>query len=404
MIRLVTIFATVLLLAMSASAADPSAYVINSLGETLSRVNLTTGQVDNDMLTLGTGVWTSPSQIVIRDTLAYVINSTSDELQIINLNSISTTGWIDFPTGSNPYSMSFRDDQYAYVTLLWNNSVAKVDVLSQSIVRTDSVGRSPSGIMVVDNRAYICISAVTDEYEYEQGELCVWDLDGDSAIATVRMPTNPNALDMDRLGRLHVICVGDYATEFGKVVVFDTANMTPLDTLDLGGSPNTLRISPDDIAYLAAGGWVSGGEMYAYDALTLDILHGQANPMTTTTGCFFAEPFEDSSVFVVGFNDTLQAMNSSGVVSANYEVGDGPVHVAFDYVPGDINGDWMVDIGDLTVLINHLFISFAPIEYPSWRAFVDGDQMCDIGDLTHMINFLFLDGERPKIGPQWLRW
>ena len=35
------------------TAVEPTAYVINSSGETLSKINLTTGIVDNDILTLG---------------------------------------------------------------------------------------------------------------------------------------------------------------------------------------------------------------------------------------------------------------------------------------------------------------------------------------------------------------
>ncbi len=57
----------------------------------------------------------------------------------------------------------------------------------------------------------------------------------------------------------------------------------------------------------------------------------------------------------------------------------------------DCSPDDGVDIGDLTALINNLFITFTPLCCPS-EANCDGDAAdnIDIGDLTALINNLFL--------------
>ena len=61
---------------------------------------------------------------------------------------------------------------------------------------------------------------------------------------------------------------------------------------------------------------------------------------------------------------------------------------------GNVDCDLMerVDIGDLTVLIDHLFINFPPLECPD-EGNVDGDPegIVDVADLTSLIDHLFIN-------------
>jgi hypothetical protein len=56
----------------------------------------------------------------------------------------------------------------------------------------------------------------------------------------------------------------------------------------------------------------------------------------------------------------------------------------------------MVDLGDLTKLIDYLFISFTPAECTE-EANVDGDPsgLIDLGDLTALIDYLFISFTPP---------
>ncbi len=64
------------------------------------------------------------------------------------------------------------------------------------------------------------------------------------------------------------------------------------------------------------------------------------------------------------------------------------------YMPGDINRDRIVDIGDVIYLINYLFISGAsPDIFESGD--VNGDELIDIGDVVYLINYLFIGGSSP---------
>ncbi|UCC45606.1 MAG: VCBS repeat-containing protein [Candidatus Zixiibacteriota bacterium] len=66
----------------------------------------------------------------------------------------------------------------------------------------------------------------------------------------------------------------------------------------------------------------------------------------------------------------------------------------------DDDPDGVVDIGDLTTLIDYLFISFEPIGCPAeGNADGDPDQVVDIGDLTSIIDYLFISFEAPAPCP-----
>ncbi|UCC45613.1 MAG: hypothetical protein JSU65_06760 [Candidatus Zixiibacteriota bacterium] len=67
---------------------------------------------------------------------------------------------------------------------------------------------------------------------------------------------------------------------------------------------------------------------------------------------------------------------------------------------GNIDDDpeHLCDIGDLTRLIDYLFISFKPIDCPA-EANVDATPPVDIGDLTALIDFLFISFKQPALCP-----
>ncbi len=404
MLRICSVALLILCLSSVALAVAPTAYVVNSMGETLSKIDLKTGQVTNDIVVLGSDVDCSPNQVIVRDTLAYVLNSETDEIQRIDLRTETTVDFIDLGAGSNPYWMEFYNDRYLYVTRLWTNSLAKVDVVTGTVVAEDSVGKSPGGLVIYDHKAYIGITAMDDEYMYGQGRLAVYDCRADSVIKTFDVGTNPNNLAVDRDGRIHVVCTGDYYSTWGIVYVIDPDGDVIEDSLYLGGSPGMITIGPDNIAYLAAGGWYGDdGYMYAYDAGTLQVLYNETHPLVVAKGCMGAVAFQDSSVWSVGFYDTVEITDTSGAAAELYAVGDGPVHLGFNYVAGDISGDFMVDIGDLTILIDMLFISLNEPEYLKWRANVDGNFNVDMGDLTCMIEHLFITPSfKLRLGPTWL--
>jgi hypothetical protein len=64
------------------------------------------------------------------------------------------------------------------------------------------------------------------------------------------------------------------------------------------------------------------------------------------------------------------------------------------YDKGDLDHSGRIDIGDISLLIDHLFIDQQPLLYPD-EADVDGRLGVSIGDAYYLIRYIFLGGPAP---------
>jgi hypothetical protein len=64
---------------------------------------------------------------------------------------------------------------------------------------------------------------------------------------------------------------------------------------------------------------------------------------------------------------------------------------------GDANGDGQVDISDVILLINYLFIGGSPPE-PLSSGDANGDCVVDVADVVYLTNYLFTGGSIPRPG------
>lgn len=395
---------SVVLASKNVQAADPYAYVVNSVGETVSKINLTTGTVTNHILTLGSDVSSAPNQILIYGERGFVTNSLTNELQVIDIAAESTLTFWPMPTGSNPYWMSIYDNQTIFVSLTLLNSIARVNLQTGAIVGIDSVGVSPQQMLIHNHLLYISNTGLDYvNFTYGQGTVSVWDIRGDSLLTVISVGTNPQQLSVDADNRIHVICTGNYTDQFGIVYVIDQLSRTVTDSMPTGGSPGGLTMTDDNKGWLAAGGFATSGELYAYDAATLTLFHDASNPVPTGLGCTGVESWKNNSVFAITFANRVERYEADYTAGPAYTVGSGPSSLAINYLPGDVDGTWSVDIADLTRMVDHLFISFETFESPRWRGDVDGELGVDIGDLTRLIDHLFGSFAPLFPGAPWLR-
>ncbi|MBN2225860.1 MAG: hypothetical protein JW763_00700 [candidate division Zixibacteria bacterium] len=382
-------------------AIDPTAYVVNSEGETLSKINLTTGVVSNNIVILGTDVDCYPNQIIIRDTLAYVINSGTDEIQIIDLVTEQTVSFINTGASTNPYWMEFSDDRYAFVSFLLTNELAKVDMQKGNVVQTIPVGHSPEGVLITQGKVYVANSGYNwGTGDWEIGSVMVYDIASEMIIDTVYVDWNPQYMALDDSGRIHVVCTGDYYSSFGAIDVIDPATDTIMASFSIGGSPGQITIGPDHVAYLAGAGWTFSGYVYSYNSLNFDIYHDQSNPITVDLNCMTAVAYQDSTCFTGSFTDFINIIDSSGGDLGSYAVGDAPVHIDFNYLPGDANSDFAVNLLDILFLIDWIYTEGPKPSYAMWRANANGDFAYNLLDILYLIEYVYSDGPRPKVGPR----
>ncbi len=402
--RIIKTILFVIFIPTLAFSADKIAYILNSTGETLTKINMTTGVVTNDIVTIGSDVQSFPNQIVVRDSLAYVIASGTDELQIINLKSETTVDYINTGAFSNPYWMAFYDSQYVFVTLMLTNEVAKIDVLSGLVVDEITTGISPSGIVIFNHKAFVVCSGYDfDTYTFNPSTLGIYDLSDNSLVDEIDVGLNAQYAAVDNSGNIHVVATGNYYDINGEVYIINGDSHEIISNFPVGGSPGQINIGPDNVAYIAAAGWSMAGYIFSYNASTGEVYHNSENPIEVDLNCMAAVPFQDSTIFSASFStDYINVIDSAGNNHVNYAIGDGPVHLDFNYIPGDANGDFDLNILDVIYIINWKYKDGPQTITARWRADVNADLNYNILDIVYLINYKYKDGPRPKIGSTWL--
>jgi len=398
------VFAICLLLIMLTAAsisAQPFAYVINSTGETLSKIDLGTGTVTNNIVTLGTDINSFPNQIVIRDTLAYVVVSGTDEIQVIDLNTEETVRFFNTGDNTNPYWMAFYDSRYVYVSLLLTDQIAKIDLVNETISYF-ATGTAPSGVAIYDHKLFVvCSNYDFINFMTNLSDVYVYDIGPDTLVASIGVGENAQYAAVDAAGRIHAVATGDYFSSFGEVYIIDGDDFSIVDHFLIGGSPGQITIGPDNTAYLAAAGFSFSGYVFSYNSLTGAIYHDANNPIEVDLNCIAIAAYQDSTVFTGSFTDYVNVIDSSGNNSGSYAVGSGPSHIAFNFLPGDVNGDFEVNLLDILYYIDYKFKNGPDLPWPRWRGNVNGDYTYNLLDILSLIDYKFKGGPRPQVGPTW---
>jgi len=319
------IILVIILVGAGLALAQNSAYVINGTAETLSKINLESGQVQNHIVTLGA----VPNQVICHDEMLYVVNSISASLMVINPadNSIDTD--ILLPLNSNPWNVAVAGG-FAYVTGLATNSVYKLDLTSETVTNTWSVGQSPEGVIVSGNRLYVTNTAFDPyDFSYGQGSVSILDINNGDELERVNVSKNPQAIAVGPDGLINVICTGDYAAISGMIYFIDPWEMMAVDSLATGGFPVKFAINQAGVGFIAAGGWVNAGHVYSYDALNRNLIRGDNDPILVGTGSYGIAIDSIGNIYSVGqIANTVTQFEAEGGILDTYNVGSGPVSIA----------------------------------------------------------------------------
>lgn len=324
----VALLALVLTAQTAQSQVGKRAYVVNGTSETLSIIDLATGMVENDAIVLGD----SPGALALWDNRLYLVNSASNNIQVIDPETKTTTATIELGADNNPYGLAIAGSGIAYVSNFVSNTVFIVDLNGATVIDTITVGSSPEGVLLVGHELYVCNTAFDPiTYGYGQGTVSVIDIDSRTVKSSIQVGTNPQNLALGADSLLHVVTTGDYAEVTGAVFVIDPQQDSVVDTIQIGGQPGAIAVAPNGVAYLAAGGWTDKGTVFSYDSRTHQILHGEEEPILTPRGAIDVAADREGNLYVASLGtDQVARLAADGSVLASYDVGDGPTNVLID--------------------------------------------------------------------------
>jgi YVTN family beta-propeller protein len=285
-----------------------------------------------------------PNDLAFAGATGTLVNSTGNSLQFLDSSTWTPQGnplylGDDANAAPNPMKVALANGK-AYVTLLYANAVAVVDLATHQSLRRIPVGVAPTGIAADGSRVYVTNAGFTwnvetNMGEYQPGTISVIDAATDQVVGTVSAPLNPTVAKIAPDGRLHVVGTGNYADDPGAIAVYDL-QPGPLPhlagTVPLGGSPGSLAFSPSGSAYA---GNAAGG-LLKYNYRTLQIVRGTDRPIPLQPASEQPEGPTDltadtrGEIYAALFGkDRVVALDSStDTVTAEIPVGDGPEALA----------------------------------------------------------------------------
>ena len=244
-------------------------FVLNSGSETLSRIDLETGEVDNAFAALGY----MPNRFVCNTQYIYVANSGDNSVQKIDINTGSTITSIYLGTTVNPYDLII-DEDFLYVSGGLSNQVYKVDLVTNEVVDQVAVGGNPAGLAISGDKLYV---GNTDYMtNYANCSVSVIDLADFEVITTIPTATNPQYL-LAEGGQIHVSCTGNWINLMGNIQIISVTTDTIIHTIEMGGQCGDLTITPNGTIYV---GDAQNVAVYAYDADTWEVMYSSAEPFT----------------------------------------------------------------------------------------------------------------------------
>jgi hypothetical protein len=313
---LIMVFMFFIIFSLSFAQIPKSAYVVNTLGESLSKINLENQTVLQPPKSLDLYA----NDIKISGEQAYVVISGSNEIRIFDLSPFTDVGSIQLGNGTNPYAIDFVDDSTAVVSLLLTNQVVFINVASRQVVRTVNVGTGPQGVLYFQGNVYVANSGFNGA-GFDPGKVSVIELDHYS-VSHIPVGINPQSLDVDNHGNIIVACSGDYVSVDGQMDVIEPQLGMVTFSVPINQPVTTVEVNQQNLAFLAT---YSSGVM-VYDLSQKVFIRDESEALKGGPAVDFDQ---DDNIYIGHFDlDSVYVYDPNFQKIEAYLVGDGPVSLA----------------------------------------------------------------------------
>ncbi len=314
-------------------ASDPAVFAVNSLGETLSRYLIASGETAPNALPVGA----QPNDMAVAadGSTGYVVCSGANRIDIVDLDDLVVLRSIDLGPGAGPYAIALAGANDAYVSNWLTGEVAHVDLTGGNVKQTIAVGPGPEGLLFVPaagtrgadapaGALYVAVTRYRDDWS-EVGELVAVSVPADTVLARIPVGTNPQAVAAAPDGILHVVCTGDYGAREGKVALVDPLTGAVVDSVAVAGSPvAALPLSGGRGYTVGFAGGLRRYDLAARVSIETEAIPGAgfltALAYDATDDLLYVSDFDDDQVYAVALAaDTLRTTIACG---------DGPADLA----------------------------------------------------------------------------
>ena len=170
------------------------------------------------------------NDIVVRGDVAYVVVSTSQNIEVVELSSGRSRGRVRVG-GGDPRKLAFVNDSVAYVTLLEGDAVLRFDPRALATGSRHDVGPAPEGIVALRGRMFVANSGKGNlrRREPKAGTVSVLSANDGSEMMLLTPGPNPVAIEADTArGIVYVQWGMPHADSAGGVVAYDAGSLLEL--------------------------------------------------------------------------------------------------------------------------------------------------------------------------------
>ena len=403
---LIFVATAVMLVTVTASASTEGqnlAVVVNALANpelgistSLSIINLDEPDikqaVENEIIPLGS----VPSDVEIQDDLAYVVNTFSDNVQIVDLRNRVSLGTIPMGTGSLPQKIAFVSGSKAYVACNGTNDIRVVDVKGRSVINTIPGGLKPAGITIINDKAYVTnsafvVDAISFQVTYEDSSVTVIDTRTDTVLRTIDVPTNATGITNDGESKVLVISQGDYGAILGNLVIIDANRDEVEKVVELKATPASSLVinSMKHVFFNSGDGFFTNLGLMVYDLVREKRIRDRNDALADFAGGTGVAVDSNDNIYVAVPDwtgarlDELRVMAPDETLDRTYRVGPGASIVSIAQIqpveapPVDVNKDGVVDVTDLVLVASNFGETGVGISGD-----VNSDGVIDIFDLV----------------------
>jgi DNA-binding beta-propeller fold protein YncE len=205
----------------------------------LSFYSYDSSKIYNDLFTTinGRPLGDVPNSIVIKSDRAYIVVNNSGKIEVIDQNTLESKATINGLI--SPRVMTPINDNKAYVSSLYSDSVAIINLGNNTISGYINLRRSSEAIIAFNNKAYIS--------NWMGGkEVMVVNTLNDQVIDSIVVGNEPESMVLDKNRTLWVLCNGGWTREnYAKLVEINTATDKVQNEFvfsSLQASPTCLKI------------------------------------------------------------------------------------------------------------------------------------------------------------------
>lgn len=191
-----------------------------------------------------------PNSMAIFGDMAYIVVNNSGKVEVVNKNTLLSQATID--NLISPRNMAIATNSKAYVTSIYSDSIAIINLNSNSVSGYINLRRTSEAIVISGSKVYIS--------NWVGGnEIMVINIATDKVTDSIQVGAEPESMVLDKNGMLWVLCNGGWMrTSPAELNVINTStNMLVKELVfpDKIASPSCLNIDRNgEILYYLDGG------------------------------------------------------------------------------------------------------------------------------------------------------